>query len=58
MVVYDVRLLPDLPGPALACRSGSSSRSFVSGDYERYMGGVPRDDGTRSFLASRSLPRW
>jgi beta-phosphoglucomutase family hydrolase len=39
----------------LTARSGSSSRPFSPGDYERYLDGKPRDDGTRSFLASRAI---
>jgi beta-phosphoglucomutase family hydrolase len=39
----------------LTARSGSSFRPFGADDYERYLDGKARDDGTRSFLASRSI---
>ena len=54
MAARDVCRLPDLPGWVLAwltARSGSPSRPFGPDDYERYLDGRPRDDGTRSFLA-------
>src|SRR3954466_1269972 len=31
------------------------SRPFTSDDYDRFVDGKPRDDGTRSFLASRGI---
>lgn len=34
-------------------REGASFRPFDMTDYERYVDGRPREDGTRSFLASR-----
>jgi beta-phosphoglucomutase family hydrolase len=39
----------------LTGRSGPSSGPFGHDDYERYLDGMPRDDGIRSFLASRSI---
>jgi len=39
----------------LAEQAGPSARAFGHEDYERYLDGKPRDDGTRSFLASRAI---
>jgi beta-phosphoglucomutase family hydrolase len=39
----------------LSARSAPSSRPFGHEDYERFLDGMPRDDGIRSFLASRSI---
>ena len=42
----------DMFDELLTVRSGSPSRPFGPDDYERYLDGRPRDDGTRSFLAA------
>ena len=39
----------------LTARSGSPPRRFGPDDYERYLDGRPRDDGTRSFLAAAGV---
>ncbi|WP_007511013.1 beta-phosphoglucomutase family hydrolase [Pseudofrankia saprophytica] len=39
-----------------ASRSGDPEKPFdIEGDYERYVDGLPRLDGVRSFLASRDI---
>ena len=49
----DVRRLPARAGPA--DRRSRSSRSIRVADYDEYVDGKPRADGTRSFLASRGI---
>jgi len=43
----------------LRARSDRSGETFVAfdevGDYDRFVDGLPREDGTRSFLASRGI---
>jgi beta-phosphoglucomutase-like phosphatase (HAD superfamily) len=39
----------------LAGRGDGSSHPFGLDDYEQYVDGKPRDDGVRSFLASRGI---
>ncbi|MFJ4680789.1 MULTISPECIES: HAD family hydrolase [unclassified Kitasatospora] len=40
---------------AEAARTGGEFRPFDPGDYDRYVDGRPRLDGTRQFLASRGI---
>jgi beta-phosphoglucomutase family hydrolase len=38
-----------------ARRTGAAAEPFTAEDYNRYVDGKPRDDGTRAFLAARGI---